>query len=326
MKKTVKITGIIVGGIILAVISCIVYVKVFLPNVSQAPAIAIKVTPELIERGKYMANNVMVCMDCHSTRNWNEFSGPLVNGTLGKGGDVFDASMGFPGVYYASNITPAGIGNYSDGEIFRAITCGVKKNGDPIFPVMPHANYGLLDKEDIKAVIAYIRTIEPIENKVPSSHSDFPMNIIINTMPKEAALSKRPDKHQAVAYGGYLVNAAACRDCHTPFEKGSYDAERILAGGRQFKMPGGTLTSSNLTPDNETGIGQWSQDAFIRRFTIYRDSAAAHQNIDPQKDFNTIMPWTMYANMTDEDLGAIYQYLKTLKPNHNPTIKFTSAN
>ena len=99
--------------------------------------------------------------------------------------------------------------------------------------------------------------------------------------------------------------------------------EKFMAGGRSFEMPAGTLTSSNLTPDPQTGIGNWTREMFLGRFKMYRDSAAAHQRVDFMKEYNTIMPWTMYAQMTDEDLSAIYAYIRTLKPVKNTVTKFT---
>jgi hypothetical protein len=187
---------------------------------------------------------------------------------------------------------------------------------------MPHGHYGKMDVDDIHAVIAYVRTLAPIANTPPASHSDFPMNIIINTLPAKAAFTERPDTTDVLAYGAYLVNAAACYDCHTPFDKGAYDDAFAFAGGRLFTMPSGDLRSANITPD-ESGIGNWSKEFFVARFTAYRDSANSHRAVDPAKDFNTVMPWTMYANMTEGDLAAIYTYLKTLKPIANPVTKFT---
>ena len=322
MRKVFKVLGILLLIIIIAVAGLAAYVKIALPNVGDAPDMKVEVTPERLQRGEYLAQHVMLCADCHSTRNWNEFSAPLVPGTLGKGGEIFDNKMGFPGTYYSANITPSGIGNWTDGELFRAITTGVRKNGKPIFPVMPHQNYGKLDEEDIKAVIAYVRSLPAIENKVPESESDFPMNFIINTIPEKANLSKRPPASDSIAYGKYMATASSCKDCHTPFEKGKYIEEFFLAGGRTFELPAGTLSSANITPDPETGIGNWTKEMFIQRFRSFRDSAAAHQKVDFMKEYNTIMPWTMYAGMTDEDLGAIYAYLRTEKPIKHKVEKF----
>ncbi|MGB8194043.1 MAG: c-type cytochrome [Chitinophagaceae bacterium] len=323
MKKFFKFLGILLLIVLVAVAGLAAYVKLAMPNVGPAPDIKVTATPELIKRGDYLANSVMVCMDCHSTRNWNEFSGPPVPGTLGKGGDKFDKTMGFPGTYYAANITPAGIGDWTDGELFRAITTGVRKSGKPIFPVMPHHNYGKLDAEDIKAVIAYVRSLPAIENKVPESESDFPMSFIINTIPSKASLTTKPSSDDVVAYGKYMATATSCGDCHTPFEKGQMVEEMFMAGGRKFEMPAGLLITPNLTPDLETGIGSWTKEAFLNRFRSFRDSANVHQKVDFMKEYNTIMPWAMYANMTDQDLSAIYEYLKTLKSIKNSVVKFT---
>lgn len=322
MRKFLKVLGILLLIVLVAVVGLAAYVKLALPDVGDAPDLKVVSTPELVKRGDYLANNVMVCMDCHSTRNWNEFAAPIVPGTLGKGGEIFDQKMGFPGTYYSANITPAGIKDWTDGEIFRAITTGVRKSGKPIFPVMPHHNYGKLDAEDIKAVIAYIRSLPPIENTVPQSSSDFPMNFIINTIPSKAHLTTRPAATNEVEYGKYMATAASCGECHTPFEKGKLLTEFYMAGGRVFELPAGTLISANITPDPETGIGNWTKEAFISKFKMYRDSANAHMKVDFIKEYNTIMPWNMYAGMTDEDLGAIYTYLKSLKPIKKTNVKF----
>lgn len=322
MRKFLRAIGIIVGVLLLAVAGIASYIKFALPNVGAPPDIKVARTPANIQRGEYLANHVMICMDCHSTRNWDEFSGPPIPGTLGKGGDVFDQKMGFPGTYYAANITPAGIGNWTDGEIFRAITTGVRKNGKPIFPVMPHQSYGKLSSDDIECVIAYLRSLPPIENKVAESNSDFPMNFIINTIPSKAQLSPRPKESDVIAYGKYMITAGACADCHTPFESGKFIEEMKFAGGRVFELPSGAITSANLTPDMETGTGKWTKEDFINRFRFYRDSVQAHRKVDFNKDFSSIMPWTMYAGMTDNDLGAIYEFLHSLKPISHNVVKF----
>ena len=322
MKKVLKVLGILLLVVLVAVAGIAAYVKLALPNVGPAPDLTVTATPEMVQRGDYLANHVMLCIDCHSTRDWSMFSGPLVPGTIGKGGEIFDKRAGFPGTYYSANITPAGLKDWTDGELFRAITTGVRKNGKPIFPVMPHHNYGLLDEQDIKAVIAYIRGLAPIENQVAASESNFPMNFIINTLPAKAKLAPMPSKSDTVAYGKYLATASSCGDCHTPFDKGEFEMEKFMAGGRRFDMPWGALVSANITADPETGIGNWTKDAFLNRFRVFRDSAATHQKVGPA-EFNTIMPWVMYAGMTDEDLSAIYAYIRTLTPVKNAVVKFT---
>jgi mono/diheme cytochrome c family protein len=322
MKKTLKVLGMILLVFILLLVIVAAYVKIALPNVGPAPRITVDRTAANIARGEYLAKSVMVCMDCHSLRNPDQFSMPMDPATLGEGGQRFDEHDGFPGVYFSANITPAGIGSWTDGEIYRAVTTGVRKSGKPIFPVMPYRNYGQADPEDVRAVIAYLRSIQPIENKVPESSSDFPMNFIVNTIPQKAVPGKIPtDKKDSIAQGKYLFTIAACHECHTPFEKGKYDETFSMAGGRAFQLPGGVVTSANITPDKQTGIGNWTREMFVDRFTQYRDSAQAHRAVG-KGELQSVMPWTMYATMKDEDLNNIYSYICTLKPIHHEVVKW----
>jgi len=322
MKKILRIALVIFAFLLLGVAGLLTYVKTALPDVGPAPELAIERTPERIKRGEYLANSVAACMDCHSTRDWSKFAGPLIPGTLGSGGETFDQTFGFPGAFYSKNITPYGLNSWTDGEILRAITSGVSKNGTALFPVMPHPAYGKLDKEDIYAIIAYIRTLPSLTKDVPASKPDFPMNFILNTIPKPAAFTTRPDTADRVKYGEYLFTAAACKECHTQQDKGQPVEGMELAGGFEFKMPsGGMVRSSNITPDKETGIGSWTETGFVKRFRTYADSS--YQPAAVQKgNFNTVMPWMMYGKMNEQDLSAIYAYLKTVKPIKNEVKRF----
>ncbi|WP_162343607.1 c-type cytochrome [Cyclobacterium salsum] len=320
MSKFLKILTLLVSFLVLLIIAGVLYITIALPNVGPPPEnYEVASSPEKIARGKYLANHVMLCIDCHSQRDFSLFSAPPIPGTEAAGGERFDHSMGFPGVFVSPNITPAGIGEYSDGELFRLITTGVKKDGNPIFPVMPYPNYGKIDAEDIESVIAYIRSLEPKSTKIEASKPDFPVNLIMRTMPVKAGLTKRPPASDAVAYGKYLVTASACADCHTQFENGSYTG-KPLAGGRTFLFPDGSvLTSANLTP-HETGLKNWSKAQFIERFKMYENPEHIRK-LNPG-EMQTIMPWAMYAGMTTTDLAAIFDYLQSLEPVENTVIKF----
>ena len=299
------------------------YIKTQLPNVGSAPDISVEATPERIARGHYLANHVMLCMDCHAERDWSLFTAPPKPGTLGAGGDVFDQTMGFPGRFVARNITPAGIGDWTDGEIYRAITTGVSRDGHAFFPVMPYLLYGQLDDEDIYSVIAYVRSLEPVYNDLEESAPDFPMSLILNTIPQKGSPSLRPPKTEVLAYGKYMATASGCIDCHTNYVGGK-QVGAPFAGGREFAFPDGSiLRTSNITP-HPTGIGLWSRDMFVQRFKTYADSAYVPHQVEPG-EFQTIMPWMMYAGMEKEDLEAIYGYLKSLDPVDNLVERFTKA-
>ena len=171
---------------------------------------------------------------------------------------------GVPGTLYAKNITPAGIGEWTDGELMRLITNGVTKDNKAIFPLMPYLSYNKLSEEDLYSIVAYIRSLKPIENKVEESSLNFPLNLIVKTIPPENYIpTKEIDKTDKLKYGEYLVNIAGCADCHTPQEKGEKLPGMYLAGGFEFKMPGGVVRSMNITPDEDTGIGVWDVDDFV---------------------------------------------------------------
>lgn len=316
MRKILKVLGILILIIIVGVAGLLTYVKAALPDVGPAPELAVESTPELVKRGEYLANHVNLCIDCHSKRDYTYWSAPLIPGTLGEGGEAFTQDMGFPGRFYARNISPSHLSDWTDGEIYRTITTGVDKNNEAIFSIMPWDNYGKMDPEDIKAVIAYIRTLPAQSNEPPKSDPDFPMNFILNTLPHKATGGTRPSTADQVAYGAYVINAAGCGVCHTKQEKGKVVGEPY-AGGFEFGFPDGSKAiSANITPDKETGIGSWSEAAFINKFKQYADSNYHPVKLKPG-DAQTVMPWTMYAGMDSTDIKAIYAYLKTLKPVNN---------
>jgi cytochrome c553 len=324
-KKILKITIGFFAALVILVICGGIYLKYFLPNI-KVKDLKVEVTKERIERGKYLANHVMVCVDCHSKRDWSKYTGPIVTGTEGMGGEIFDQKMGLPGKYISSNITPYFLASWSDGEIYRAITSGVGERNNTIFPIMPVEAYGTLDDEDIYCVIAYLRTIPPIKNDIPASKSDFPVSFLINTMAKEGHPSKMPSQQDSLKYGKYITTAAACLDCHTPVDdKGNLIMVKGYSGGREFPMErGGTIVSTNITFDKKTGIGEWDKDKFIHVFKSYDIITYVPANVE-KGDINTLMPWTMYAKMDTADLASIYNYLKSLPPIENNVIKSKSS-
>lgn len=320
MKKTLLFIFVLFVIVVAAAAS---YVKFAMPDVGAAPDLKITITPERVQHGEYLANHVTLCMDCHSTRDWKKFAGPMVEGTTGKGGEYFGEEVGFPGTFYSKNITPAHLKDWTDGEIFRAITTGVNKYGVALFPVMPYQNYGKMDKEDVYDIIAYIRTLAPIDNKTPEHSINFPMNFIVNTIPAKAQLVQKPSRSDTLKYGAYLVNQAACMDCHTQVKNGQVIPDLAFSGGRVFTMPNGEVHSANITPDKETGIGNWTAETFVARFKLYNDPSAITE-ITPGQ-INTIMPWSMFAGMDTSDLRSIYAYLRTIQPIKNQVTHFVTT-
>jgi mono/diheme cytochrome c family protein len=311
-KKSCKIVFLIVGLLVLMALTGLAYVKLALPDVGPAPVMKISATKARIDHGRYLANHVALCIDCHSTRDYSKQTAPVVAGTEGKGGEGFLREQGFPGNYYAPNLTPDHLGSWTDGEIYRAITTGVSRDGHALFPVMPYQNFAQMPPEDIKDVIAYLRSLPSIRHDVPASEPDFPMNFIINTLPAPSPGGQRPSTADSIAYGRYVTTFASCGECHTQRDdRGNLVPGMDFAGGRAFPLPTGTVYSANITPA-KTGIGTWTRDAFIARFKAHANGNVPADVHDGEP--NSVMPWPMYAGMSEQDLGAVYDYLHSLKP------------
>ena len=321
MRKSLRVILIIVAILLVLILAIGLYVKKGLPDVGPAANLKVEITPARVGRGKYLAFSVAGCMICHSSRDLGHYGGPIIDHTLGKGGEVFGHEEGFPGEIYATNLTPYHLGQWTDGELLRAITTGESRDGHALFPIMNYPAYGKLDSEDVFSIIAYLRTLPAIPNDVPATVLDFPVSLIVNTMPARASFATRPDSSDAIAYGGYLVKMASCVECHSKADKGKIIAGTEFGGGRDFGPSAGKETySANITPDKETGIGNWTRELFIRTFKQYADSGYALKPL-AAGDRGTPMPWLAYAGMREGDLSAMYAYLQSVKPIHDDVKK-----
>lgn len=296
------------------------------PDSTQASNVNEDSLQEVVARGEYLAVHVAACIHCHSKRDFTKYSGPVVPGTEGGGGQRFDNTEfdAIPGVLYSRNITPdsaTGIGSWTDAEIIRAITQGISKTGDTLFPLMPYASFNHMAKNDLLSIVAYLHTLKPIHNQVPQRQLMIPISMAYPApaLQKSIDANVAPPESDSVQYGGYLVAMAGCGDCHTPYLKGQPDFSRPFAGGNTFHLPDFTVNSANLTPDSVTGLGTWNETAFLAKFLPYRDKK--NYDFSPGK-MNTIMPVTEFAGMTDGDLKAIHAYMRTLKPLKNKVVKY----
>lgn len=299
--------------------SC-VHPSIRLPTGELLETFQVQSTPTLVARGQYLANQVAGCMDCHSQRDWTRLTGPIIPGTLGAGGQEYGKNYGLPGRIYGRNLTPAALDHWSDYELLAAITTGVEKSGKLLFPLMPYTNYHQIKQTDAESLIAYLRTLPPVANVIPPRRIPAPLRLGMRLMPHRAGLLPNSAATSGVPYGKYLATLAGCADCHTERVAGKLVKLAPFAGGMSVKMFGGTLRSANITPDSSTGIGSWTREAFIARFKAYDPAHFGPPEVG--KGFNTIMPWTLYAGMTEADLGAIYEYLRTIKPVKKQVVVF----
>ena len=314
MRLVLKVVAVLLLCVGVLAVGGYSYLLLAYPRVGPAPDLRVEATPERIARGKYLADHVAVCTDCHSQRDWTRYAGPLKPETYGAGGETWDETVGFPGRLVARNITPTSLATWTDGEIVRAFTEGVSKDGTALFPLMPYTIYGQhMAPDDVQAIVAYLRTMPSRTQKLADRELHFPLPLVVRTMPQKAnAGAARPPATDRIAYGGYLTNIAGCAECHTPVDsRRTPVAGMRLAGGQEFPLPNGLVArSANLTADAATGIGAWTEPQFVEKFKAYSDGKA-HVPVKAG-DFNTPMPWQSYAGMTTEDLGAIFAYLKTV--------------
>ncbi len=323
-----KTFGKIVGVIALLLIAVAAFLSVKKPASRPPSTEKVDATPERIARGRYVTEHISDCLGCHSD-HLVKFSTPIKPGTEGEGGYIFDEKLGFPGVVAAQNITPDeqfGLGKWTDGEILRAIREGVDRAGDPLFPMMPYEHLRTMSDEDAKSVVAYLRTLKPIHKGVPPKKLNFPVNYIVKFIPKplDGPVSA-PDRKDTVAYGKYLTTIGGCHECHTPHDDHNNLIEgQDFAGGWEMNGPWGRVVTANLTPMPYNYMGHATKEEFIGRFKAFAGMTPETAPEAP-KGRNTVMPWIAFGGMTEEDLGALYDYLKTVKPIDHKVVSFPDA-
>lgn len=309
---------------VVAIGAFVVYLVMKSPKTAPPSSIKVQLTPERVERGRYLATYVVDCFGCHSDRDFSRFGGPIKAGGAAVGGPL--PLEGLPGTVIAPNITPdpeTGIGAWTDGEILRAFREGIGRDGRALFPLMPYPGYRYLSDEDSQAVVAYLRSLPPVKRKQAPTKINFPVNLFIKDVPQPAPSVPPPNKADKLAYGKYLVTVAGCIECHTPVEKGQPIPGKEYAGGRLFAMAGSPLRvySANITPDNDTGIGVWTEERFVQKIRSYKPYAENGSPVVGPESF-TLMPWLVLCNLTDEDLSAIYAHLRTIRPVSNAVEKW----
>ncbi len=254
-----------------------------------------------VERGRYLVGTIMTCNNCHTPMGPN---GPQFDKAL-SGGLRFNEP---PFDVTASNITPdaeTGIGKWSDADIKKALQEGVRPSGHHLAEVMPTGFYKILTPGDLDAIVAYLRSIPPVSNKVRDPV--YKMQIPHQIFPGAEKPMPEADLNDKVKRGFYLATIGHCMECHTPFGppgKGVDFQNSLGKGGREFPGPWGVSTSRNITSSKTKGIGDWS-DAEIKR--------AITQGV--RKDGSRLKPpmgFPYYAKLTDGDLDAVVAYLRTV--------------
>jgi len=259
-------------------------------------------TPARLDRGKYLAEGLLQCFICHTDRDWNQPGAPPLVGKKGSG-HVFRDDGEYRLV--APNITPdpeTGAGTWTDDMFARAIREGISHDGRGLHPQMWYDSFRNLSDEDLASVIVYIRSIPAVHNLLKTTKEKkerAPMSeAITNAVPE-------PDSTYAVTRGRYLVRIADCIGCHTAFEAPLNPG--FFAGGNLIELEKEKAFSSNITPD-PSGISYYDDAFFIQ---VLRTGHVKARKLSP------VMPWTVFRNLTDEDLKSIFAYLRSRRPVHH---------
>lgn len=316
-RRWLRALGMVFIGLVVVLAAGLATLVLMKPKMRPASTETVERTPERLERGRFLAETLVGCMDCHSSHRNDIYGWPVVPGTYGEGGFAFDEKLGMPGKVCAQNITQdveTGIGGWTDGEIMRAVREGVAKDGHALFPMMPYQNLHSMSDEDVRSVVVYLRSLKPVHKQTPAVQLDFPVKYLIKMAPRPVdGPIATPTPSDGLAYGKYLVEMADCINCHTIHEKGNPVEGMEFAGGWVLTMPWGRVVPLNITPDPETGIGNMTREQFIGRFKSFDGMAPTPAG--PGR--NTIMPWIELAKLPELDLGAMYDYLRTVKPIKN---------
>jgi mono/diheme cytochrome c family protein len=271
--------------------------------VSSAAAQGMGASAAEVARGKYVFGATGGC-GCHT----------VPKGPPNAGGRRYDGPFG---TVYATNITPdpqTGIGTWTDEQIITAIRLGRRPNGERLLPVHPFTVFNGMAEEDLRALVAFLRTVpavnrpnQPKRITVPLFESVFLPAWLAAFAPRETPPAKAPTS--GLARGEYLVRAVGhCGECHTPRTMTmATDNSRFLGGNprgpEDQAMP-------NITPDRATGIGTWS----VEDIAYYLGSGNKPDGDVAGGLMAEVIEGTLagYKDMTQDDLQAIAQYLKSL--------------
>jgi mono/diheme cytochrome c family protein len=306
MKKVLKIFGILAGVIILLLIigASTIHFGGIPTYEIQAPGLKVEADSAMIAEGKRLS--AMVCSNCHM--------GP--NGKL-EGKYMPDLPPEF-GKAWSVNIThhpESRLADYTDGELAYLLRTGVKRDGSyapPWMPKFPH-----LSDYDLHSIIAYLRSeqpeLEPSDKAQPACQpsflTKFLCRVAFKPLPYPTDKIVAPLIEDKVAFGKYLATGKVeCYSCHSPtFETMNImEPEKtpgFFSGGNPMpNQEGVVIPTANLTMDPETGLGNWTEEQFIKavRFGQRPDGRALRYPMEP------------FAEMTDEEASAIWAYLQTV--------------
>ncbi len=277
-------------------------VPMFLPSVIwSAPAVPPSIRAPDAKRGAYLFDT-SGCAGCHTKRG----GAPLAGGV----------ELKTPyGVFVAPNITPhekTGIGRWTETDFLRAMRIGVSPAGRHYFPSFPYTSYTNFMVRDLRDLWAYMRTVKPISAASKLHRLGFPWSFRPGIglwkliWFRQGPFKNRPDKSEVWNRGAYLVlGATHCAECHTPRNfVGALNRDEWLAGSAHG--PDGNPVP-NITP-HAKGIGAWS----VQDMAFFLKSGMLPSGDATGGEMGKVIEHT--SKLTDDDLVAIADYLRTIPP------------
>ncbi|PNQ73630.1 cytochrome c [Hanstruepera neustonica] len=311
MKKLLKIIGIGLLAIVVLIGLGLLYIGMSdIPSYEVATIdYQVESTPESIERGKKLAT--MLCANCHMNKETRSLTGVRMLDAPPEFGDIYSANITQDKTYC--------IGEWTDGELVYLLRTGIKRDGQYSPPYM--AKLPTIADEDINAIIAFLRSDDPMvaAKAVPDTPSNPSLltkvlcRVAFKPFPMPTAKIELPNSTNTVALGKYLAHNLDCFSCHSADFKTNDFLNPELSkgyfggGNKPLDLEGRVMLTSNLTPDKETGIGNWTQNDFIR--------AVKYGLKDGEHALS--YPMTPYTQLTDNEAAAIFDYLQTIPPIHN---------
>lgn len=292
-----------------------------------APVVPDAAEDPAITRGRYIVNDVAMCSFCHTPRreNGTPDTSKFLAGVECFGGDIDPKDDEF-GCIHSRNLTnhETGLANASDDEIKAAFQHGDGTDGRVLFPVMPYWVFANLTDDDADAIVAYLRTVPPVEHMVPANQPPYaePEAPFPPIDPDDIPLpSDGFEEEDSALRGRYLTSmASVCIDCHTPETVPMtlmFDWDKAMGGGRAFPREffgyfsepyPAIIYTANITP-HATGIGDWTKADIVK---------VMKEGIDPDGDGVCAPthsgPSSPYAGLTDTDVDDIANYLLSLPP------------
>jgi len=311
MKKVLRYLLIVIGVLVILVgcFAAFIALKGIPKYTAENFNLQVKSTPERVERGRQLSS--MLCNDCHMSPNTHKLTGRKMD-EISQFGAVYSRNI--------TNDPEHGIGKMTDGQLYYLLRTGVRPDGR-FLPIM--AKLQKMSDEDLQSVIAFLRSDNQWVQADPTPNNEskyafltkFLTNMkLIKPMPFYKSVAE-PDTTNAIKWGEYIcLYRVECYTCHSAdFTTDDFinpeKSKGFFGGGNKFKMPGGTtITSLNLTMDEETGIGRWTEEEFVK---------AVKTGIVPNGQPALRQPMKPFTDLTDGEAKAIYAYLKTIPKINN---------